>query len=138
MKFSEIDESKWIELKPYLDTVLLPITGMSGDESPVEATVCLEQLRDIMDLVEIPFYGRLVTYPALHYYIHNRIEMESHIKAVCQQLKEQGFKHVILISAKRHAYVTCDMADLWIMPEEDGQFPTQEALSEQIMNIWQR
>ncbi|MGO4375464.1 DUF2487 family protein, partial [Paenibacillus sp. MCAF20] len=67
MKFSEIEKEQWEELRPYLDTCLLPVTGMDGSEQPYEATEWLERLRDIMDLIEIPFKGRVVTYPACHY-----------------------------------------------------------------------
>ena len=51
----------------YLDTCLLPVTGLTGKESPVEAGDRLEQLRDLLDLLEIPYHGRTVTYPAWHY-----------------------------------------------------------------------
>ncbi|WJH37540.1 YpiF family protein [Paenibacillus sp. CC-CFT747] len=68
VKFSEIREEQWKDLQPYLDTCLLPITGLTGTESPWMTTEALEMLRDIMDLVENPYKGRLVTYPALHYF----------------------------------------------------------------------
>ena len=74
MKFSDIDKEQWPELKPYLDTVLLPVTGLSGDEQPWEATRGLEKLRDLIDAVEIPFHGRVVIYPAYHYISKTTIE----------------------------------------------------------------
>lgn len=138
LKFSEIEENKWAELKPYLDTVLLPITGLTGAESPAEATKKLEKLRDIMDMVEIPFAGRVVTYPALHYIGSDKLEMSKHMNEVCQRLKQQGFVHIILITASKEADLQAELADVWIMPEEDGTFPTQEKVSKEIMNIWKR
>lgn len=64
MKFSDIEEQTWDELRPYLDTAVLPVTGLNGGETPWEATRELEYLRDALDLIEIPFKGRIVTYPA--------------------------------------------------------------------------
>ena len=67
MKFSDIEEQNWEQLAPYLDTCLLPLTGLDGTEKPWQATNALEKLRDFLDLIEIPFRGRIVTYPAAHY-----------------------------------------------------------------------
>lgn len=59
MKFSDIREEDWARWEPWLDTCLLPLTGLNGTELPWEVTQSLEKLRDIMDLVEIPFKGRM-------------------------------------------------------------------------------
>ena len=67
MKFSEVEEATWSELSPYFDTCLIPYTGLSGKVCPIEATEALARLRDFMDLVEIPFKGRIITYPAVQY-----------------------------------------------------------------------
>lgn len=135
MKFSEIEQEQWVELKPYLDTCLLPITGMNGSEDPIEATACLEQLRDIMDLVEIPFKGRVVTYPACHYFYDDAYSV-AHISSYCKALKAQGFKHIILITAKLHMTFQIEDADLWITPNENGELPAQEEINLRIRELW--
>lgn len=94
MKFSDIDKEQWPELKPYLDTVLLPVTGLSGDEQPWEATRGLEKLRDLIDAVEIPFHGRVVIYPAYHYISKTTIEAD--LQHICSRLRAGGFKYVIV------------------------------------------
>lgn len=99
MKFSDIAEGRWGELKPYLDTALLPLTGLSGGEAPWEATRALEQLRDALDLIEIPFKGRIVTYPAVHYTAEPD-ETKRQLDAVCRRLKETGFRYIVLITAR--------------------------------------
>lgn len=137
MKFSDIEQDQWNELEPYLDTCLLPITGMSGVENPIEATSCLEQLRDIMDLVETPFKGRVLTYPAFHYYNNDESTREL-IRAVCTSLRNNGFKYIILITAKLHIRFQCEEADLWISPLENGEFPAQEEISLKIRELWKR
>lgn len=137
MKFSEIEEEQWAELEPYLDTCLLPVTGLSGAENPIEATSCLEQLRDIMDLVEIPFKGRVLTYPAFHYYNDDE-GTRQFIRSLCTSLKNNGFKYIILITANQSISFQCDEADLWVTPLEDGQYPTQEEISWKIREIWKR
>lgn len=98
MKFSEITMERWNELRPYLDTCLLPITGLTGIEAPWQATEALERLRDVMDELEKRYVGRMVTYPAFHY--SPGLMDGGQLSKVCRNLKESaGFKHVVLISA---------------------------------------
>ncbi len=96
MKFSEISRASWPELQPYLDTCVIPFTGLTGLESPVEATVALERLRDFMDLVETRYKGRIVTYPAFHY---ANQEIPKLLNEICHKVKESGFKYVIIMTA---------------------------------------
>lgn len=97
MKFSDIDSQQWEELKPYLDTCLLPVTGLSGVEQPWQAAQSLERLRDALDLIEIPYQGRVVTYPAFHY-IDTDDDASLLLNRVCQRLKTAGFKYVIVVT----------------------------------------
>lgn len=96
MKFSEVEEASWPELAPYFDTCLIPYTGLSGGETPWEATAALERLRDFMDLVEIPFKGRIVTYPAVQYGDPEDMKL---LNEVCRNVKSSGFKYVVVMSA---------------------------------------
>ncbi|MCM3171475.1 DUF2487 family protein [Paenibacillus sp. MER 99-2] len=96
MKFSEMTQDSWAELQLYLDTCLIPYTALTGNQSPVEATEALERLRDFLDLVEIPFKGRIMTYPAFHFEIP---EMSMALNTVCKQLKASGFKYVVIMSS---------------------------------------
>ncbi|WP_164848732.1 DUF2487 family protein [Paenibacillus sp. DCT19] len=96
MKFSEMTQDSWAELQLYLDTCLIPYTALTGNQSPVEATEALERLRDFLDLVEIPFKGRIMTYPAYHFEIP---EMSMALNTVCKQLKASGFKYVVIMSS---------------------------------------
>lgn len=118
MKFSEIDRQAWDGLKPYLDTCMLPVTGLTGEEQPWEATKELERLRDVMDCIEIPYKGRVVTYPAFHY-----CEGEADAAAVnraCRRLKEAGFRYVIVISAHpRAGSLALADADLLLCPQSE-------------------
>ena len=135
MKFSEIEQEQWEELKPYLDTCLLPITGLDGSESPVEATLALENLRDIMDLVEIPYRGRVVTYPACHYYSVDPAA-QAQIASYCRSLRGQGFKYIILITAQLHIAFPTNEADLWITPTDNGEIPSSDQVNLQIRELW--
>ncbi|GMK46198.1 hypothetical protein PghCCS26_33270 [Paenibacillus glycanilyticus] len=136
MKFSDIAEQQWDELKPYLDTCLLPVTGMTGLEQPFEATLALEQLRDVMDLIEIPFKGRIVTYPAMHYM--NEDSAGALVSKTCRSLKETGFRFVIVISAKNQVGLECPDADLVICPDGDGEAPTAANVSKAVQALWNR
>jgi hypothetical protein len=116
LKFSEIERSDWEGLKPYLDTCLLPVTGLSGFEQPWEATQELEYLRDVMDCVEGPYKGRIVTYPAFHYV--EGPAAAAAVNSVCQKIKGAGFRYVIVISGHPSvASIAFPDADLLLCPE---------------------
>jgi|GEM_PF-148236 len=138
MKFSEIEPSAWEELRPYLDTCLIPVTGLSGMEQPYEVVEALEKLRDVMDWVEVPFHGRVVTYPSFQY---GEGEMMPHINEVCRRLKRSGFAYAIVISDRLELRrEQLPDADLLITP---GLFlPTEGKLSkqrvmEEVQLLWQ-
>ena len=135
MKFSEIEQEQWEELKPYLDTCLLPVTGMDGKEQPYEATQKLERLRDLMDLVEIPFKGRVVTYPACHYVSADE-PYSAALSNWCRNLREAGFKYIILASAELNVQLQNAGADLVLQADAEGAFPSQSEVSEQIRAMW--
>jgi hypothetical protein len=97
MKFSDIKGEEWDELKPYLDTCLLPVTGLTGTEQPWEATLELAKLKDALDALEIPYKGRVVTYPAMHYLFPGR--EASDVDQACQQLRDAGFRYVVVVTA---------------------------------------
>ncbi|RXZ80240.1 DUF2487 family protein [Paenibacillaceae bacterium] len=132
MKFSEIEQQQWDELQPYLDTCLLPLTGLKGGEAPGEATHELEKLRDALELVEIPFKGRVVTYPAWHY-IGNAEDLEQ----VCERFKASGFRFVILLTANELDLSTPQAADLFIHPDSEGNFPESPAVKAAVSEMWQ-
>lgn len=114
MKFSEITSDQWDELRPYLDTCLLPITGLDGTEAPHETTARLEELRDWMDEIENPFRGRIVTYPALHYPTEEAIQG---VDGICRNLRDVGFKYIILVSSRlSNVQAVIKEADLILSP----------------------
>ena len=108
MKFSEISRASWPELQPYLDTCIIPFTGLSGLESPVEVTDSLEKLRDFLDIVETRYQGRIVTYPAFHY---GKQEYYMFLNEICHNVKKSGFKYVIIMTTVSFG-VSCEHSDL--------------------------
>jgi hypothetical protein len=141
LKFSEIERSKWDELKPYLDSCLLPVTGLTGEEQPWEATEELEYLRDVLDCVEIPYKGRVVTYPAFQYAVGDHAR--DMLDAVCGNLKKAGFRHIIVMTVKPDiAALELKHADLLLCPEAlDGTVTPmvefRELVSQRIRDMWQ-
>lgn len=135
MKFSDIEQEKWDELSPYLDTCLLPVTGMTGTESPFEATKRLEDLRDMLDLVEIPFKGRVVTYPACHYVMDGDGTGRG-VSAIVMRLKEAGFAYVILATASNKLKLDDCGADLVLEPDDDGHRPEPSAAASLVKELW--
>jgi hypothetical protein len=141
MKFSEIMQNDWEELKPYLDTCLLPITGLSGLEQPWEAGDRLEALRDAMDLIEIPYRGRIVTMPAVQYMPGQAYA--ALLEDLCVNLRASGFRHIIAITAAAEASGMLPAAadlQLYVDPESlAAAFEDVKAsIDAQIQALWSR
>lgn len=139
MKFSDISKEQWAELKPYLDTCLLPFTGLSGEEQPWQATEVLEKLRDALELIENPYKGRVVTYPALHYI--PGLDPAEQIDAVSTKVKAAGFRYVIVLTIHTAASDwQMKHADLLIVVDtEEWTSRMQEIKSgifEQVQALW--
>ncbi|WP_068775419.1 DUF2487 family protein [Paenibacillus sp. FJAT-26967] len=140
MKFSEITEKEWPGLQLYLDTCILPVTGMTGNEQPWEAGDALEGLRDILDGIEFPYKGRVVTYPALHYCEGND-SGRAYIEQTCRGLRSAGFTYVVVVTAKPEiAEFVLQEADLLLsVPEEALREQGREAkriAGEKITQLW--
>ncbi|MCJ8011065.1 YpiF family protein [Paenibacillus sp. KQZ6P-2] len=137
MKFSEVDEATWEELQPYFDTCLIPYTGLTGKENPMQATAALERLRDFMDLVEIPFKGRIITYPAFQYGLQQDLSL---FNEICKHVKSTGFKHVVVMSADS-ILREADLPDVDLillrseMNEQEGK-ELSTAVQAKIQNVW--
>ncbi|WNR42428.1 DUF2487 family protein [Paenibacillus roseipurpureus] len=139
MKFNDIAPQDWPELKPYLDTCLLPITGLTGREDPMQVTSALEHLRDVMEVIEIPFKGRVVTYPALHYIISE--DGSKYVEKVTQQVKQSGFRYVIVVTSCQEALTwTSKHTDLLIVVDRDQWAEQVEAIragiTGQVQQLW--
>jgi 23S rRNA (pseudouridine1915-N3)-methyltransferase len=138
MKFNDIEQETWSDLKPFLDTCLLPVTGLTGTEEPWEVTQALEHLRDVMDWIEAPFKGRVVTYPAFHFNLEPSI-METEINKLCEQIKSTAFQYVIVITADgRLVNLALSSADLFLCkPVEEGQLKNQsQDVSSLVQAMW--
>lgn len=135
MKFSEISSTQWDELQPYLDTCLFPVTGMDGTETPPEATMALERLRDLMDLIEIPFKGRVVTYPACHY-AGEGDELAASLRKWMASLRKTGFRYIIIVTTNTGIQLTHCGADAVITSLPGGELPSREEVSNVIRSLW--
>lgn len=112
MKFSDLTRDDWMQLAPYMDTCLLPVTGLTGEEAPWEATEALEKLQDALDLIELPYRGRVVTYPALHYTGESGERLADILNHTCARLKRNvGFRHVLLVFGPTADVPECAEAD---------------------------
>ncbi|MCQ6558013.1 DUF2487 family protein [Paenibacillus mendelii] len=137
MKFSELSPDQWAELQPYLDTAVLPVTGLTGAEMPFQATEALERLRDVLYQIESPFKGRIVTYPACQYGDLTD-NAGRQVEAICAKLKQTGFRYVIIAAAfpvdPRSELIPS--ADLLFGTSTDGLPPAAETVSEAVRRIW--
>lgn len=141
MKFSEISQEDWGALQPCMDTCILPVTGLSGSESPWEATIALEELRDALDLLEIPYKGRVVTYPAFHY--SEGRSAQAYADNVCLKLREAGFVHIIVVTTNQELESwALEHADLilYVNTEQLRSDPaeTKRTVSREVQQLWKR
>ncbi|OCT12682.1 hypothetical protein A8709_33285 [Paenibacillus pectinilyticus] len=139
MKFNEIVAQDWPELKPYLDTCLLPVTGLRGSEDPMIVTSVLEQLRDVMEVIEIPYKGRVVTYPALHYI--TGADVSELVEDIVQRLKKSGFRYIIVLTLHTEAIAwKSPGTDLLIVVDKDQWIVQSDAIktgiSKQVQQLW--
>jgi hypothetical protein len=96
MKFSDFDSKAWEANGRFYDTCIIPYTGLQGTETPPDAVAALERQRDFLDMVEKPFQGRVVTYPAVQYAGAESIAL---INDLCRKVKSIGFQYAVVLSA---------------------------------------
>jgi 23S rRNA (pseudouridine1915-N3)-methyltransferase len=135
MKFSEIGEESWPELQPYLDTCLIPLSGLTGEESPWEATEKVARTGQWLAPLEQAFRGRTVTMPAFHYDSGSSLTIEW-LNRLIGQWKNSGFRYVIAISGQRlEGEVRLD-ADLIIQPGPEEDEPDSQLISKSVASMW--
>lgn len=137
MKFSDFDRSSWEENHQFYDTCLLPFTGLTGLESPLEMAAALERLRDMLDLIEKPFQGRIVTYPAVQYTGKGYIDL---INEICRNVKSNGFQYVIVatadIKASGQEIVESDLVLSLPDISASEKIGVNPAVGERILQMW--
>ncbi|MEW9698968.1 DUF2487 family protein [Paenibacillus sp. SI8] len=141
MKFNDIEKDEWPDLKPYLDTCLLPLTGLKGSEDPAQTTTALERLRDALEAIEIPFKGRVVTYPALHYV--TGVDMKEQLASLSVKLKHAGFRYVIVLTIHNEAdHWKSEQTDLMVVVDmkewESKSSEIKSHISQQVQQLWQQ
>jgi 23S rRNA (pseudouridine1915-N3)-methyltransferase len=139
LKFNDIASQEWNDLKPYLDTCLLPVTGLTGYEDPMQVTIALEQLRDVLEVIEIPYKGRVVTYPALHYIAG--AAASDQLDGIAHQLKKSGFRYIIVLTLHMEALAwKSNETDLLIVVDNEQWAQQYEAIksgiSKQVQQLW--
>ncbi|TFE30020.1 DUF2487 family protein [Cohnella luojiensis] len=137
MKFSEIDPDSWPELQPYLDTCLLPLSGLTGDESPWEATDKVARTGEWLAPVEQAFRGRTVTMPAFHYDFGGREQLDR-LNRLIGSWKSVGFRYVIVISGQAVHQEERLNADLIIRPDSDEGEPDTQRISKLVAELWRK
>ncbi len=137
MKFSELDKAGWPNLQPYLDTCLIPVSGLSGAEAPWEMADRAAAAGAWLLPLEKSFAGRTVTLPAYHYYDGSG-DSAGRLKKLCGECRSAGFRHVVLVSGLPGLLPPDAGADLCIQPQAEGEEPDPEALRKAMTELWQR
>ncbi len=139
MKFSELDHNGWAELQLYLDTCLLPVTGLTGLESPPEATDKAAKAGEWLSPLESAFRGRTVTLPAYHYYDAEDEEERRKLERYCERVKSTGFRYLAIVSGES-GWNGADYpsADLIVAPANEGEAPDPEAIRAAVTSLWKK
>ncbi|HEX7055928.1 MAG TPA: DUF2487 family protein [Bacilli bacterium] len=135
MKFSAMEKEKWPELKPFVDTCLLPVSGLTGFEPPWQATERLRKLQQLIDAVEIPFKGRVMIYPALHYLPEGGNTTE-YIDHICKNLKQEQFRFIIVAAVDIEPATLPASADLTFLWVKDKPQISQGEIGDAIKSLW--
>lgn len=136
MKFSDIKKEMWSDLAPYLDTCLLPLTGLTGREAPHQVTEALTRLQAAMDTIEMPYKGRVVTYPSLHYFYPPGM-FAAHVDELCARLKEGGFRYVIAVTADP-AIAVMKFAGADLLVAADTSATGEPPVAKLVERLWQQ
>ncbi|MBB6735448.1 DUF2487 family protein [Cohnella zeiphila] len=138
MKFSEFNkEEEWADLAPYLDTCLLPVTGLTGEETPPEAADKAAEAGKWLQPLELAFRGRTVTLPAYHYAdVSDEGERERLVR-YCERVKRSAYRYLIVVTGEAGwTAQTIPPADLIAGPAEAGEEPDPEALKRAVAALW--
>lgn len=136
MKFSEIDENSWPELENYLDTCLIPVSGLTGEETPWEATEKVARSGQWLAPLEQAFRGRTVTMPAFHYLKDSR-DLER-LDGLCKQWRANGFRYVIAICGQPSGLPVDLSVDLIFQPSNDDEEPNLEQIRKLVTELWRK
>ncbi|WP_027093629.1 DUF2487 family protein [Cohnella thermotolerans] len=137
MKFSELDTDRWADLQPYLDTCLLPVSGLNGRETPAEATDKIAAAGDWLAPIETAFRGRTVTLPAYHYYDPEDEAETRRLERYCAKVKSVGFRYLVIVSGERLLTAeSLPFADLIVGPGSAEALPDTEAIRQAVTSMW--
>jgi len=136
MKFSEIGPESWPDLQPYMDTCLLPLSGLTGEESPFEATEAVASAGRWLTPLETAFRGRTVTMPAYHYGTDGP-ELVDELNRLIGLWKRAGFRYVVVVSGRPMRLDRLE-ADLYVRPGTEDEEPDGKALAKAVADLWKK
>lgn len=137
MKFSEIDAESWPELQPYLDTCLLPLSGLTGLEVPWEATDKVAAAGQWLTPLEQAFRGRTVTMPACHYGEADSARIEQ-LNLLIANMRSVGFRYVVLVSGQPLKPDGLSGASLIVCPGAEGEAPNEQRIAKSVADLWRK
>jgi 23S rRNA (pseudouridine1915-N3)-methyltransferase len=137
MKFSEINADSWPELQNYLDTCLIPVSGLTGEESPWEITDKVARTGQWLAPLEQAFRGRTVTMPAFHYDTGS-IEDRERLNRLVRQWRTNGFRYIIAICGQPKEFPLKLDVDLIIQPTIDDEVTDVEKIRKSVADLWRQ
>lgn len=135
MKFSELTAENWPELQEYLDTCLIPVSGLTGGETPWEITDKVARTGRWLAPLEQVFQGRTVTMPAFHYDTGSLEDMER-LDRLCVQWRKSGFRYVIAIGGQPLGLSAKINVDLIVQPASEEDEPDIGQIRKWVTDLW--
>jgi 23S rRNA (pseudouridine1915-N3)-methyltransferase len=135
MKFSEINADSWPELQNYLDTCLIPVSGLTGAESPWETTDKVARTGQWLAPLEQAFRGRTVTMPAFHYDTGS-LEDRERLNQLTRQWRTIGFRYIVAICGQPIELSWKLEVDLIIGPTNDDEVTDVEKIRKSVADLW--
>jgi 23S rRNA (pseudouridine1915-N3)-methyltransferase len=137
MKFSEINADSWPELQNYLDTCLIPVSGLTGAESPWETTDKVALTGQWLAPLEQEFKGRTVTMPAFHYDTGS-LEDRERLNQLAKQWRTNGFRYIVAICGQPMEMSWKLEVDLIIGPTNDDEVTDVEKIRKSVTDLWRQ
>jgi 23S rRNA (pseudouridine1915-N3)-methyltransferase len=137
MKFSEINADSWPELQNYLDTCLIPVSGLTGAESPWETTDKVALTGQWLAPLEQEFKGRTVTMPAFHYDTGS-LEDRERLNRLAKQWRTNGFRYIVAICGQPMELSWKLEVDLIIGPTNNDEVTDVEKIRKSVTDLWRQ
>lgn len=100
MRFKTADMDTYLQSKDYVDTAVIPLVESTWKNDAKTVAQAVEFTQALTDEMERQFKGRIMQFPLFGYArSEERQQVVERLLVWKQDLKENGFKHIFLVTA---------------------------------------